>query len=1706
MNRHVLKFSPLVCAAALCLTLPINTARAEELPFDHDLWQEIRHQKEVFDFEEKSFEKIAEETAPGKSKAAEPTGAILPKASFDIDLPAESGGELDVAGRKSISMKFGKAFYKEKDASKRTVSAGGTDGFDMSMDQQLQIKIKGKVGRKINVDINYDDNQGDLNRRNIQIKYTGDPNEIVQKVEFGDITLSLPGTEFVGYSGKAGLDKNLFGFMGSAKYKSLSLYFVGSQTKGLNEIKRFTGSTEFRKPIINDASYMSRKYYEIYNSTASLPLTRGSVKIWLDDRIGENNLVGITQPMTVMWSTQTFTGNFDLLKPGIDYIVDHSRGIVTFYKSVSKDAVIACDWTDTDGNKFSDPNGGLYNVVIKDDAARAGRSSPAEDHYEIKNRYSLGATNIIRDSLGEKFVIKILDNSNSETAAGGVRYVDFSSASFTVDYDLGIIEFSRERPFEDIGAQLGYDYSDIYDPSRHGERLHFAVYAEYRVKLNTYLLRPSIVKDSERISMDGKILDKDRDYMLDYYSGWITFLNTEDIKDDSSIEASYEYYPFVGGQEQTLAGTRIEYKPSANFFAGGTILYNFAPSAGDIPSIYQTSPSTLLFDVNTKLSLNPKRHFPFRVNISGEAARSENDPNKAGKAIVENMENIKQEDTVSTYEEQWKPAAIQDPYKRGMLVWSEIDGINMRELNPVYYSSEDETSALALNYSLMPAGGQTALVYAISSEGADYSLKKYIEGYIWGSGKNETVTIELGRFNEDADADGVLDNEDPNSDHFLNDGEDTGVKFNLPGSANTWFVWGKDNGRLNTEDLDGDGELSTDENIIYSTAVTVSWSGWQKFRYELPITATNKDAWRSVKQISLTLGMATGGASAGEIKIAGVGLVGNRWQKPTLIRNGIEIDIDADGDDFDVSAINNETDPEYAGKSLLYTPYYNDLYDNSDVEIREQALRINYSLSPNATAYTYASYSRMDLSIYKNLNFFVYGENSGNSAFIRIGNDITNYYEHSFTDDFTGWKHFSLSLLDADYDSIPDGFQTRTGSVNINNITRIFAGVRSDDGSTGNYELWINDFYVDGVRKETGSAKKAQGSVELPGWFTIGGTHKEIDSNFKSMTFESSSDQEFKTGDLSLNRIRWMPLSGHIERSVVTTPREKVNLSDAPMAQYLSTWDEGRIEKNLYSVKGALNIKLLPQFSGDYSHSVTSNTLAGKTDTAETVHGRMTYTLPNLIILPKNITADYSRSVSAVEYNRQISNVDTENETETFYGDAQFYPLKLLNFNGNYKLTRNTSGKKIGEDSMARLLNSQNVAAGVSGNLRPFKWLNTSFNYSAAVTENYAMPASTDAWKSIGLTLKDINRTSSAGFGIPLSMGSLINFGPTNSLTFNYNLKVTDADVYKNVDKDFNTLNKLFLRDSGFVYTGLTFDRNNPEAELYSYSTSRSDTLSTSYKPFAFLDLAGAWTPIGTTDIQLNYTSNLARTELTGTPSESFTLTFPDARIRISSLEKIPIFGKNFSAMNTLIEIYNSETEQKNLSLAATARQGLTLNFKWQKFTIGTGFKISETENKDIQQNAVSAQSTDKSWNASVNFDLWQKWHSNFTYTGANNVGHSAGGVMSKDDRSHAVNAKLHSDTMKMRKSLQMPFSSKKIEIDQNVRYNIDFSGTMKRSSLNVTSTNYQLYASNFSMDFDMSSNFRWSLGGGLSYADYTKRRENNYMAVQISTKLEIIF
>ena len=143
------------------------------------------------------------------------------------------------------------------------------------MKQELQVRIKGQVGRKITVNVDFDDTKDD--KRDISVVYTGDPEEFVQEAAFGDITLSLPATEFVSYS------KQLFGVRTRLKYKNAQLLAIGSRTKGTTETKRFNGATRFERRIIRDVDFVKKQYYDVAFTTRAIRI--GTEIVYRDDRL-----------------------------------------------------------------------------------------------------------------------------------------------------------------------------------------------------------------------------------------------------------------------------------------------------------------------------------------------------------------------------------------------------------------------------------------------------------------------------------------------------------------------------------------------------------------------------------------------------------------------------------------------------------------------------------------------------------------------------------------------------------------------------------------------------------------------------------------------------------------------------------------------------------------------------------------------------------------------------------------------------------------------------------------------------------------------------------------------------------------------------------------------------------------------------------------------------------------------------------------------------------------------------------------------------------------------------------------------------------------------------------------------------------------------------------------------------------------------------
>ncbi|HLD29245.1 MAG TPA: hypothetical protein VJC03_02800, partial [bacterium] len=1239
--------------------------------------------------------------------------------------------------------------------------------------------------------------------------------------------------------------KELFGLMFRANYKKLNLTFIGSQTKGISEVQRYTGKTSFKKPTIADTAYISLRYYALSLSTGNLPLEKGSEKIYLDNITATDNQ-GLTVPMTAGFgffgSTASYSGDFNLLVPGVDYTLDYQKGIINFRRGIGSNHVIAVDYRDSTGTLLSSLFG--RSQIIKDEQDNLTM--------ELKNRYNMGDNKIIRDPLGEKFILKILDTEGKETDSQGAPYIN--KVPLEIDYDLGIIEFNDERPFE-----TAFGHSDVYDKTYKGRgRRHFDIYMEYRTRILSWQLRPSLVRDSEKVVIDGQLMERDRDYLIDYYTGWITFLDENKITDISNIEITYEYFPFLGGQQNTLGGMRLEFNPVPNFFGGSTILYSFSPQAQRIPDIRETPTSVLILDANLRWNFGPYRFLPFKFQLEGEGARSEHNPNRWDKALIENMEGIKQKDSFPMDEKVWLPASIETPV-RGNLFLSRHD-IPKKDINPNFQGVNENFSVLAFNYSI-PSNGEVAVVYPISRQGTDYSEKEYVEMWLWGEGKNEELILELGSVNEDSDADNFLDTEDINLNGTLDEDEDTGWSLNNPDGTVKETV-GKDNGLLDSEDLDQDGRLDTESNLtgIFTTLydeldsphASVNWSGWKKIKIPLLITEAEKNNWRTVKHVRLRLRGVTG---SGRILLTALGVVGNRWEKGKKSDGSF-----SPTEYFDAVAVNNEDDLNYS--DLLAHPDYTDLYAGEIREdTREQALALKYSLLETTTAYTeivMASTAKMDFTRHRKLNFFIYGDNTGVEIFLKFGSDANNYFEFSETVSWNSWRHFILPIEDLNYDDLPDSFQYKKGNPNLNNISYLQIGIRNKTGQPAEGEIWVNEIYVSDAKTKTGSALKGTASVDVPGWLTVTGGYRDIDHNFESLTFSSPQDRKEKSGGVSLKRFSFLPFSVNYSKQETVTPPENITQSQEPMAQYLSKLDEGKVITETKGANANLNIKYLPQVSGSYSISTTSSTLSGKYDTSESAQAGATYSFPRFfryLLLPPSVQSGASLTRKKTEFNELLKQTDFEDHNLSWNFSFPWQFFSFINLNSNYKYEERKARKLILENDEDNLFLPQMRSAEGRSNLsmKFTNWFVPNLNYTAKITENFLVPAATSAWISEGVTLKDINRTAKGSFTLPLNIAQIAPWmTPLKSLSLRTTLDLEDGETYKSVSTGLYTLDKFFLRDNRLKLK--TLSPENPEAALYLLSSRKTQKYDAGWSPLGFLKLRGVFMPLQTASLQAYFT------------------------------------------------------------------------------------------------------------------------------------------------------------------------------------------------------------------------------------------------------------
>ncbi|MGE5174760.1 MAG: cell surface protein SprA [Hyphomicrobiales bacterium] len=491
--------------------------------------------------------------------------------------------------------------------------------------------------------------------------------------------------------------------------------------------------------------------------------------------------------------------------------------------------------------------------------------------YELRNFYNLGAANISIETL--QFKIRKIDNGSvtdpdqvngtsylqilglDQKSQNGASVPDGQLDAQYLDTDRGIVFFPDLTPFAPTSrpslsdgtcaAQglVGYSgFLCLNDSTRNilrpnaSEKLleanpliyeahdvtpstdtRFYIDASFKSSRNGYYIgRFNILEGSEVVRVDGVPQKRDTDYRIDYDAGQITFIHPPGP--DQVVTVDYSFAPGVGQVQRTLLGFSTTYNPAANLSFSSSMLYERRGALEQNVKLGEEPATSMLGDLSTVLSFRPvwmtqltnsvpgvHTSQPSALNIQANASTSIPNPNTKGEAYIDDMEGNRDSNTISLLRTQWMWSSVPvDPVtgaqrspdlsQHALIQWylPKPGHVLEHDLKPVLRDEEggkNEHQSLEIN--MIPPTGQpgmlttnwTGITQPISTVGVDFSKVQYIEVWVNDFKADHTQThgtlhLDFGRVSEDA----------------------------------YWDKNAPPNGKLDTEDKDGNGQLSFDED------------------------------------------------------------------------------------------------------------------------------------------------------------------------------------------------------------------------------------------------------------------------------------------------------------------------------------------------------------------------------------------------------------------------------------------------------------------------------------------------------------------------------------------------------------------------------------------------------------------------------------------------------------------------------------------------------------------------------------------------------------------------------------------------------------------------------------------------------------------------------------------------------------------------------
>lgn len=665
------------------------------------------------------------------------------------------GNEITFTPRGYISIDLG--IYHQKIDNPQLLPQNRSS-FAFDIDPRFQFGVEAKIGERFALQVAYDNAASFSFDNKINLAWDGDEDNIVKRVEFGNVSLPLSTSLISGA-------QSLFGAKVEMQFGKTWVTTVLSEQQSESrrvQVNKGGVLTNFKLSALdydeNQHYFLSHYFRERYDDALKAypfidsKINISRLEVWIIDKgnsdlenqkslVAFRDLGGNSTASTVLPSNGAIYSSLDGMKgirdfsqtrnlligsyeegeefvthgkvrklKSTEYSYHNNLGYLSLNQKLSSDQLLAVSYQYTvSGEQVPRQVGEMYNEGTEVMIAKLLKPNSSVDTESplwdlmMKNVYSMGGYSISQ----EDFLFNVnyndptegksqyLPNGNKENLLQllnmdrlnrngdlyqrkggklGDGLFDFLPG-LTVNAEKGKIIFTTKEPFattiEEKTGSTDFSFTELYEQQK--TRALASPFSNRYTLEGTYKGENSsgislgafnIPQGSVKVSMGGRELQENVDYVVDYQFGSLTIINELIKNSGQALDIQLENQAAFNLQKKTFVGINVEHRFSDDFVLGGNIIHYREKPLTENTNFGSESVKNTMFGLNTnyraevpKLTDWANRLMPIdsevssSLNINAEVA-----------VLLPGLNNVGNQTFIDDFETSQSKISLKDPY------------------------------------------------------------------------------------------------------------------------------------------------------------------------------------------------------------------------------------------------------------------------------------------------------------------------------------------------------------------------------------------------------------------------------------------------------------------------------------------------------------------------------------------------------------------------------------------------------------------------------------------------------------------------------------------------------------------------------------------------------------------------------------------------------------------------------------------------------------------------------------------------------------------------------------------------------------------------------------------------------------------------------------------------------------------------------------